>query len=41
MLFGERLLHGGLERSEEIFFQGEIDFHPNDLRPSAAAFILR
>jgi hypothetical protein len=41
MLFGERLLHGGLERSEEILFQGEIDFHPNDLRPSAVAFILR
>jgi hypothetical protein len=41
MLFGKRRLQGGLERSEEILFQGEIDFHPNDLRTRAAAFILR
>ena len=41
MLFGERLLQGDLERSEEILFQGEIDFHPNDLRTRAAVFILR
>jgi hypothetical protein len=40
-LFGKRRLHGGLERSEEIFFQGELDFHPNHLRTRAAVFILR
>jgi hypothetical protein len=41
MLFGKRLLQGGLERSEEIFFQGEIGFHPYGLRPRAAVFPLR
>jgi hypothetical protein len=41
MLFGKRLRQGGLERSEEILFQGEIDFHPNDLRPRAPVVLLR
>jgi hypothetical protein len=41
MLFRERHLEGGLERIEEIFFQGEIDFHPNDSWTRAAVFILR